>query len=85
MSSDRYICDILQEMRTCHENRNYSYLPGLIEEAQCLANRMEQAIETYDEVGSEWILKRIENLKEKKRQLKKDIIKLTKKKEELNG
>jgi hypothetical protein len=28
-------------MRKCHETRNYSYLPSLIEEAQTMANRME--------------------------------------------
>jgi vacuolar-type H+-ATPase subunit E/Vma4 len=81
MQADRYICDILQEMRTCHKSRNYSYLPALIEEVQCLANRMETALEAYDEAGSEWILDRITKLKQEKHKLKKDIIKLTKKKE----
>lgn len=40
----RYICDVLDEMRNCHKTRNYSVLPGLIEEAQILANRMEAAL-----------------------------------------
>ena len=40
----RYICDVLKEMRTCHETRNFSYLMGLIEEAQTMAERMEAAL-----------------------------------------
>jgi hypothetical protein len=41
----RYICDVLDEMRSCDKTKNYSYLPGLIEEAQVLANRMEAALD----------------------------------------
>lgn len=42
---NRYLCDVLDEMRKCNETRNYSYLLGLIEEAQMLGNRMEAALE----------------------------------------
>lgn len=42
---ERYICDVFSEMRKCVETHNFSYLSGLIEEAQCLANRMEAALE----------------------------------------
>lgn len=41
---NRVICSVLEEIRKCHETRNYSYLPGLIEEAQSLANRMEAGL-----------------------------------------
>lgn len=41
---NRYICDVLEEMRKCHETRNFSYLLGLIEEAQTMANRMESSL-----------------------------------------
>ena len=41
---NRTICSVLQEMRECAKTSNYSYLPGLIEEAQSLANRMEAAL-----------------------------------------
>ena len=41
---NRAICSVLQEMRECAKTSNYSYLPGLIEEAQSLANRMEAAL-----------------------------------------
>ena len=43
--TNRYICEVLREMRKCYETRNFSYLLGLIEEAQTLANRMEAAIQ----------------------------------------
>ena len=39
--SNRYICTVLDEMRDCVKTSNFSYLSGLIEEAQSLANRME--------------------------------------------
>jgi len=45
MFPSRYICQVLDEMRSCHKTRNYSGLLGLIEEAQSMANRMEAAIE----------------------------------------
>lgn len=41
---NRYICDVLSEMRTCNETRNYGSLLGLIEECQTLANRMEAGL-----------------------------------------
>lgn len=41
---NRYLCDVLEEMRKLNETRNYSSLLGLIEEAQWMANRMEGAL-----------------------------------------
>lgn len=41
---NRYVCDVLEEMRKCHETRCYGVLPGLIEEVQTLVNRMEAAL-----------------------------------------
>ena len=40
----RYLCDVLEEMRKCHESRNYAHLLGLIEEGQTYANRMEEGL-----------------------------------------
>ena len=42
--SNRYICSVLDEMRDCVKTSNFSYLSGLIEEAQSLANRMESRL-----------------------------------------
>lgn len=41
----RTVCAVLEEMRKLYETRNFSPLPGLIEECQTLANRMESALE----------------------------------------
>jgi cell shape-determining protein MreC len=41
---NRLLCDVLQEMRKSYETRNFSYLSGLIEEAQSLGNRMEAGL-----------------------------------------
>lgn len=40
----RTICSVLEEMRSCYKNRNYSNLLSLIDEAQCYANRMESSL-----------------------------------------
>jgi len=41
---NRTLCDVLEEMRNAVKTMNFSYLPGLIEEAQSLGNRMEAAL-----------------------------------------
>ena len=46
---NRMICTVFEEMRKCFETRNFSYLDGLIEEAQSLANRMESKLETISD------------------------------------
>lgn len=42
---NRTICQVLDEMRKAYETRNFSYLLGMIEEAQNMANRMEAALD----------------------------------------
>lgn len=42
---NRYICSVLEEMRSCYKTYNFGAMIGLIEEAQSLANRMESVIE----------------------------------------
>ena len=41
---NRTLCDVLEEMRKCHETRNYASLLALVEEAQSMANRMESGL-----------------------------------------
>lgn len=43
---NRTLCDVLKEMRTMNETRNYAALLSLIEEAQTMGNRMEAKL--YD-------------------------------------
>jgi len=49
---NRTACDILEEMRKCHKTSNFSYLPGLIEEMQSVANRMEAGLTDLSEIKS---------------------------------
>ena len=72
---NRYLCDVLSEMRTCTETSNYAYLPSLIEEVQVMANRMEASL--YDKNDYTSIKKMIA---EKKVELKKLEKKIEKKK-----
>jgi hypothetical protein len=72
---NRYICDVLEEMRTSTKTLNFALIPSLIEEVQTMANRMEMAL--HD-------MKDLEQLKmdivEKKEELKKLEQKIAKKK-----
>lgn len=74
--TNRYLCDVLEEMRKCSDKKNYSYLDGLIEEAQTYANRMEAGL--YDG-------KDIKEINEEKRKLIKQFKKLEKKVEKLKN
>ena len=65
--ANRYLCDVLYEMRECNKTLNFSYLLGLIEEAQTLGNRMESKlheIKDYERLHED-----IRDLKKKKKKL----------------
>jgi hypothetical protein len=72
---NRYICDVLEEMRTSVKTLNFAMIPSLIEEVQTMANRMEMALSD---------MKDLERLKmsivEKKEELEKLEKKIAKKK-----
>lgn len=65
----RTLCDIFEDMRQAHKTRNYSYLKGLIEEAQYRANRMEDHLYSRKEV--ERLEKRRVELKAEVKELEK--------------
>ena len=65
--SNRYICTVLDEMRDCIKTSNFSYLSGLIEEAQSLANRM--ASRLYEIKDFERLHEDIRKLKVEKKKL----------------
>lgn len=69
---NRTLCSVLEEIRKCYETRNFSYLPGLVEEAQTMANRMESGL---------WDQHDIKHLRDERKQLKKEIEKLKEQKE----
>ena len=62
---NRYICTVLDEMRQCTKNLNFSVLASLIEEAQILSNRMESKLMDVEDL--EDLHKKI---KEKEKELK---------------
>ena len=67
MSANRYLCDVLNEMRECTKTLNFSYLLGLIEEVQTLASRMEAKL--YDIKDFERLHEEIKVLEKKKKKL----------------
>lgn len=64
---NRFICDVLSEMRKCLGSLNLSYMDGLIEEAQSLANRMEAAL--ADKKDFSHYSKRVSELKKQIKEL----------------
>ena len=62
---NRTLCDVLDEMRKCHETRNYAGLMALVEEAQSKANRMESGLADK---------KDLVKMEEEWHQLKKEIL-----------
>ena len=72
MYLNRSICGVFEEMRSCNETKNYSYLLGLIEEAQSMANKMESKIDSIK--NFEDLKNKYKELEERKNDLKKVII-----------
>lgn len=68
---NRTLCGVLEEMRTAHETHNYSYLLGLIEEAQSMGNRMESGL--YDKGDHESLLKSIKQLEARRDVLRDEV------------
>lgn len=75
---NRTLCDVLAEMRKCHETRNYSYLLALIEEAQSMGNKMEAGLGDkkdleYRQAKVITIKKEIKKLEKKRDKLKRKV------------
>ena len=68
---NRLLCDVFGEMRDCVKTTNFSYLSGLIEEAQSLANRMESHL--YDIKDFNHLHKDIKDLKKEKKKLEEKV------------
>ena len=71
MYLNRTICGVFEEMRSCNETKNYSYLLGLVEEAQSMANKMESKIDLINDF--EELKDKYKELEEQKNELKKEI------------
>lgn len=80
--SNRLVCEVLEEARTCHKTRNYSYLPGLLEEIQTMVNRMESALS--EKRDYEHWHKKVKDEKEEYKKLLEETNKLRQKKGDKN-
>lgn len=68
---NRYLCDVLDDMRKCIKTNNYSYLASLIEECQVLGNRMESALR--DQKDLDTLHGKIRDAKQELKSLKDEI------------
>ena len=75
---NRYICDVLEEMRTSVKTLNFAMIHSLIEEVQTMANRMEMALEDMKDLKA--LKEEIVDKKEELETLKDKIRKIEKKK-----
>ena len=75
---NRYVCDVLEEMRTSVKTLNFAMIPSLIEEVQTMANRMEMALSDMKDL--EQLKMDIVEKKEELKKLEKKIIAAKKKK-----
>ena len=71
---NRMLCTVLDEMRECVKTLNFSYLLGLIEEAQAFANRMESKL--YEIKDFERLHEEIKDLKKRRKNLEKKVVAL---------
>lgn len=79
---NRTLCDVLEEMRATYNTRNFSYLLGLIEEAQTMGERMEAAIE--DRRDAKQLREEISDLNREIEELQSEILILEQKKAGFN-
>ena len=71
MSTNRFLCSVLDEMRECTKTLNFSYLLGLIEEVQTLGSRMESKL--YEIKDFERLHEEIKVLQKKKKKLEEKL------------
>lgn len=51
MSTHRYACDVLSELREVVKTLRFDRVPGLVEELQTMFNRMEAKLYSYKDIG----------------------------------
>ena len=70
---NRYVCEVLEEMRTCTKTLNFALIPSLIEEVQTMVNRMEMALADMKDLRAlkDEIAKKKEELKKLEKKLEK--------------
>ena len=68
---NRLLCTVLDEMRECVKTLNFSYLLGLIEEAQTLGSRMESRL--FEIKDFERLHKEIKALEKKRKKIEDEV------------
>lgn len=53
---DRWVCDVLEDMRRCATTKNYAPLDALIEEAQTYCNQMESSLKAKKDLPTDTTL-----------------------------
>lgn len=80
MTTHRYVCEVLTEMRTYIKtlsdvtSRNKNYMTSLVEEAQTYVNRMEAALYYHDDIDRLHDMLKV--LEEDKKKIKGEVDKL---------
>lgn len=67
----RYVCEVLDEIRTAVKTLRIDTVPGLVEEAQTLVNRMECKLRDYADMGYE--LDKASDLRKELRAISKQV------------
>ncbi len=80
---DRFLCEVLDEMKATYETRNFSYLSGLIEEARSMAARMEAKLEDVRDIKGLSVM--LVDLNEEKKDLLKEIKALEKSRDKMES
>ena len=70
-SINRTFCDVLAELRKCHETRNYAIMLSLLEELQTYGNRMEAHLEDKRDFKS--LHQDIKTLKKERKKLLEEV------------
>lgn len=74
---NRYMCDVMGEMRECCKQLNFRPMSALIEEAQILANRMEAGLESRKDISI--LHEEVHQLKKLRKTLKNECLELLEK------
>ena len=82
MYPHRTLCTLLDELRDCYKTRNFSYMMGLIEEAQSMGDRMESSIDYKKDI--ERYHREAKEAYEEREKLQEEVKKLEKKKKKLS-
>ena len=73
----RYLCDVLEDIRSAFKVIRIDLIPGLVEEAQIMGNKMEAKLGCYSDLGyninaGEQLMKQLDGIKKAVESLEKE-------------